>query len=188
MNERKLGTFQAIAIVVTVMISHIILNVPNHLIAQTGSSTILNVIYVFIVFLVFLFIMLKIFRLFPNNDIIDICEYSAGKTIKNIFAIVVCIYLLIISAFVIRILAESLVLVSFPNISLEIVILVFIAVSAILNIFGFKVISRTTVFILPVVLVSMLAVFIASMADFVPERALPLLGYGASETFISGLR
>ena len=40
MKERKLGTFQAIAIVVTVMISHIILNVPNHLIAETGSSTI----------------------------------------------------------------------------------------------------------------------------------------------------
>lgn len=188
MKERKLGTFQAIAIVVTVMISHIILNLPNHLIAETGSSTILNIIYIFAIFLVFLYIILKIFKLFPSSDIIDICEYAAGKTIKNVFAIIVCIYLLILSAFVVRILAESLALISFPNINLEIILLIFIAVSAILNLFGFKAISRITVFILPIVLASMIIIFISSMSEFVPERALPILGYGASETFITGLR
>ena len=59
MKERKLGTFQAIAIIVTVMISHIILNVPNHLITETGSATILNLIYVFIIFLIFFLYYIK---------------------------------------------------------------------------------------------------------------------------------
>ncbi len=188
MKERKLGTFQAIAIIVTVMISHIILNVPNHLITETGSATILNLIYVFIIFLIFFYIISRILKLFPSSDIIDICEYVAGKTVKNIFTIIVCIYLLVLSAFVVRTLAESLVLISFPNIDLEIVILIFIAIAIILNLFGFKVIARTTVFILPIVLVSMIIIFISSVSDFVPERALPILGYGASETFLNGLR
>ncbi len=107
MKEKKLGTYQAIAIIVTVMISHIILNLPNHLISETGSSTILNLIYVFIVFLLVFLIVLKILKLFPNSDIIDICEYTAGKSVKNVFASIVCIYLLVISAFVIRIFAEA---------------------------------------------------------------------------------
>ena len=177
MKERKLGTFQAIAIIVTVMISHIILNVPNHLITETGSATILNLIYVFIIFLIFFYIISRILKLFPNSDIIDICEYVAGKTVKNIFTIIVCIYLLVLSAFVVRTLAESLVLISFPNIDLEIVILIFIAIAIILNLFGFKVIARTTVFILPIVLVSMIIIFISSVSDFVPERALLFLVY-----------
>lgn len=188
MKERKLGTLQAIAIVVTVMISHIILNLPNHLITETGSATILNLIYVFIISLIIFGLSYKVLNLFSNSDILDICEYAAGKTIKNIFGIMVCIYLSLICAFVIRIFSESLVLIYFPNIDLEIVMLIFIAITVLLNLFGFKSIARTTLIILPVILVAMVIIFIASCSNFVPERAFPILGYGASSTFLSGLR
>lgn len=188
MKERKLGTLQAVSIVVTVMISHIILNLPNHLIAETGSSTILNLVYVFIISLIIFALSYKVLKLFSNSDIVDICEYAAGKTIKNIFASLVCVYLLVICAFVIRIFSESLVLIYFPNIDLEVVMIIFIAITVLLNLFGFKAISRTTSIILPIILVAMVIIFIASCSDFMPERALPILGYGASSTFLSGLR
>lgn len=110
-----------------------------------------------------------------------------GKHIKNIFAILICVYLLILSAYVIRIFAESLVIIYFPNIDLEIVILIFIAITVLLNLLGFKAISRTTSMILPVILVAMIIIFVSSASEFVPERALPILGYGANETFISGI-
>ncbi|MCI9366329.1 MAG: GerAB/ArcD/ProY family transporter [Clostridia bacterium] len=188
MKERKLGTYQAVAIVVSVMISHIILNLPNHLIAETGSATILNLIYVFIISLFILHICSKIFCLFPNSDIVDICEYVTGKIGKNIFGAGVCIYLLIISAFVIRIFAESLVLIYFPNIDLEIVILIFIAITTLMNLFGFKSIARVALLIIPIILVSMVIIFISSSPGFMPERALPIFGYGIKETFVTGLR
>ena len=188
MKERKISTYQAIAIVVIVMISHIILNMPNHLISQTGPATILNIFYVFGIALIVFALAAKIFDVFPNSDIIDICEYTAGKTFKNIYSVLICIYLIIIDAFVIRIFSESLALIYFPNVDLEIIILIFIAITTILNIFGFKAISRVTLIILPIILGSMFVIFISSSGDFVPERALPLLGYGASSTFISGLR
>lgn len=188
MKERKLGTLQAVSIVVTVMISHIILNLPNHLIAETGSATILNLIYVFIISLIIFALSYKVLKLFSNSDIVDLCEYAAGKTIKNIFATLVCVYLLVICAFVIRIFSESLVLIYFPNIDLEVVIIIFIAITVLLNLFGFKAISRTTAIILPIILVAMVIIFVASCSNFMPERALPILGYGASSTFLSGLR
>ena len=188
MKERKLGTIQAVAISVTVMISHIILNLPNHLIGETGSATILNLIYIFVISLIIFGFASKVFALFPNSDIMDICEYAAGKKIKKIFSALIGIYLIILSAFVIRIFSESLVLIYFPNINLEIVILIFIVITAMLNLFGFKVIARTTTIILPVILVAMVVIFVSSASKFMPQRALPILGYGASKTFIGGLR
>jgi len=188
MNKSKMGTFQAAAIIVTVMISHIILNMPNHLITTTGSSTILNLIYVFAISLGVFYIASKVFDLFPRKDIIDICEYTGGKFLKNAFCVTVCVYFITVSAFVIRTFADSLVLIYFPNIDLEVVILVFIAISGIMNLFGFKSISRVTLITIPIILVSMVIIFISSVSKFTPERALPILGYGASKTFLSGLR
>ncbi len=187
MTKTKLGIYQAIAMVVTVMISHIILNLPNHLLSETGPSTILNLIYIFVITFVIFYAVTKVFELFPNQDIIDICEYTSGKTVKNIFSIGIIVYLLIISAFVIRIFAGSLVLIYFPNIDIGIVILIFIAITAILNIFGLKTISRSALIILPVILITMVTIFVSSGSDFVYQRAFPILGYGAYETFILGL-
>ena len=47
MKKTSMGVIQGASIIITVMISHIILNMPNHLLASTGSSTIINLIYVF---------------------------------------------------------------------------------------------------------------------------------------------
>lgn len=110
-----------------------------------------------------------------------------GKWLKNTFCIVICIYFLTISSFVIRTFSESLVLIYFPNIDLEIVILIFVAITIIMNLLGFKAISRVTLITLPIILFSMVIIFISSWSKFIPQRALPVLGYGASETFLSGL-
>lgn len=188
MKSANIGTLQAASIIITVMISHIILNMPNHLISSTGSATILNLIYVFIISLVVFYIAGKIFDLFPGHDFIDICEFTGGKLLKNSFGIAICVYFITVSGFVIRTFADSLILIYFPNIDLEIVVLVFIAISAIMNIFGFKSISRVTLITIPIILVSMIIIFISSASNFIPERALPILGYGASDTFLLGLR
>lgn len=187
MNKSKMGVIQAASVIITVMISHIILNMPNHLISSTGSSTILNLIYVFAISMTVFYIASKIFNMFPGKDLIDICEYTGGKFLKVAFSIVVCIYFIVVSGFVIRTFAESLVLIYFPNIDREMVILIFVAITAVMNLFGFKAISRVTLITLPIILVSMVIIFISSSSSFIPQRALPLLGYGAYDTFVSGL-
>ena len=186
MKKTSMGVIQGASIIITVMISHIILNMPNHLLASTGSSTIINLIYVFIISSIVFFIAYKVFSLFPGKDIIDICEFTGGKWLKNLFSIAVCIYFITISGFVIRTFAESLVLIYFPNIDREIVILMFIAIAAAMNIFGFKAIARVTLITLPIILVSMVIIFVSSSSHFIPQRAFPILGYGANETFLTG--
>ena len=61
MNKTKIGTLHAASVIITVMISHIILNMPNHLISQTGSATILNLVYVFAISMVIFYFASKIF-------------------------------------------------------------------------------------------------------------------------------
>ena len=187
MDKTKIGIFQASSIIVTVMLSHIILNMPNHLISLTGPSTILNFVYVFLISVFVFYIAAKIFAFFPNKDLIDICEYAGGKWLKNTFCILICIYFLTVSGFVIRTFAESLVLIYFPNIDLEIIILIFVTITIIMNLLGFKAISRVTLLTIPIILFSMVIIFISSFSKFIPERALPVLGYGAYDTFVLGL-
>lgn len=66
MKESKIGMLQAISIIVTVMISHIILNMPNHLISSTGPATILNLVYIFIIASFIFYLVSKVFDLFPR--------------------------------------------------------------------------------------------------------------------------
>ena len=187
MKERKLENYQAVAIIVIVMLSHIILNLPNHLISQAGSATILNFFYIFGIILIIFWIVTKFFKLFPNSDLIDICEYAGGKIAKNIYTASLLVYLFTVSAFVIRIFSESLVLIYFPNMDVDMVILVFIIITAVINVLGFKSIARASVILFPLIIVALLFVFVSSSSSFMPERALPILGYGVSETFLKGL-
>lgn len=66
MKESRIGIVQAVSVIVTVMISHIILNMPNHLISTTGPATILNLVYVFIIALFVFYLASKVFELFPR--------------------------------------------------------------------------------------------------------------------------
>ena len=47
---QKIGTVEAIALIVTIIINQIILNLPDVIISTTGSSSWINVIYISIRF------------------------------------------------------------------------------------------------------------------------------------------
>ena len=75
MNVDKINTIEAIFLVIIVMLTHIILNLPNAILNSTGSAAILNVIYCFGITIIFFLIVNKLFSLFPEKDIIDVAEY-----------------------------------------------------------------------------------------------------------------
>ena len=45
-TSQKIGTIEAIALIVTIIINQIILNLPDVIISTTGSSSWINVIYI----------------------------------------------------------------------------------------------------------------------------------------------
>ena len=75
MEIKQIGNFQAIALILIIVINHLVLGTPRTLIAETGTGTILNMFYVFLVTIILVFIVTKLFNNFKGKDIVDISEF-----------------------------------------------------------------------------------------------------------------
>ena len=60
MEIKQIGNFQAIALILIIVINHLVLGTPRTLIAETGTGTILNMFYVFLVTIILVFIVTKL--------------------------------------------------------------------------------------------------------------------------------
>ena len=83
--------------------------------------------------------------------------------------------------------SEGLKIIFFPKTSVPIIMLLFILAIIVANKLGFSSIVRSTLFFMPIVLISILFIFIANLDNFTIERMFPLLGNGWIPTFFSGL-
>lgn len=84
MTDRKIGNIEAIALILTVMINHIILNLPKNIINSTSSGAIMNVIFISIIAIVIALFICKLLKNFPLLDIFDIAKFLGGKLLKTI--------------------------------------------------------------------------------------------------------
>ncbi|NLC87809.1 MAG: GerAB/ArcD/ProY family transporter [Clostridiaceae bacterium] len=67
MNQSKIGTLEAIMLILSVIIVHTVLSLPKALLNLTGSSTLINIIYFSIIVLVFVYVVCRILKHFPRN-------------------------------------------------------------------------------------------------------------------------
>lgn len=187
MNSYKIKWLEGIAIVITILLSHVLLSIPTELISTTGSSTLLNIVFVTIITLIFFWIVYKLFSLFPGSNIIDISEFLGGKIFKTIYGIIYIAYILILSSVMVRLFGEGLSLISFSHIDIDFIMLLFVVAVGILNFFGLKAISRLNLIIIPLTVLSIIFIFFGSLSDFTFQRVFPILGYGFKETFFDGI-
>lgn len=188
MNHTKIGTLEAIMLIISVIIIHTILSLPKTLIDLTKSATILNIIYVTIIVLIFIYIICKLFKHFPGMDLLDISEILGGKFFKNTIGTIFFIYFVISSSFLLRNFCECLKIINYPSTNIIFIIfIIMIAVSSI-NKLQFNASLKTNLIITPFVLFSIIFLFFANIRHFVPQRIFPILGNGMFETFITGLR
>ncbi len=82
--------------------------------------------------------------------------------------------------------SENLKIIYFPKTPIIVISFLFIAAASIANRTSFKSIINVNLIILPVVLASMLIIFLSTSKLFVYERLFPILGHGLNATFLSG--
>ena len=187
MNTDKLGRFEAVSLVLIVIVSHIILNLPNGILTTTISSAPINVIYITIIALIFFLVANKLFSPFQNKDILDVAEYVGGNILKKILSIIYTLHLIFISGILILSFADTIKTIYLQDMPTPMICLLFILIGILANQFGFKSVSRTNAILMPFILVTILIIFVSLLGDFVPQRVFPILGYGINETFIKGL-
>lgn len=186
MEIKQIGNFQAIALILIIVINHLILGTPRTLIAETGTGTILNMLYVFLLVLLLIFIINKLFNNFKGKDIVDISEFLGGKVLKVIVGIVFIIYFLVILSTTVRVIVQDLEIIYFQNISIYVLTLAILASIVFVYKYGSSAVVKCNSIIAPIVGIAILIIAFSNVQDFSLDRIFPILGFGAKETFITG--
>ncbi len=66
MNNSKIGTKEAIALILTIAISHTIISMPRNLLSNIKSSILLNLVFVSIIVICICYVIIKLFKNFPR--------------------------------------------------------------------------------------------------------------------------
>ncbi len=151
-----------------------------------GTASILNCLYILALVLIFTILIIKLFKNFLGLDIIDISEYLGGKFLKILIGILCIGYLIMEAAFLTRMFSKNLLLVYFDNYPIAFIILLFLFVAVVANLFDKKSIIKSNTIIVPITLISILFTVIFVVDLFRIERPLPIFGNGADKIFLIG--
>ena len=186
MTKSKLGTLEAIMLILSIVVTHTILSLPREILVATKSATIINLIFVSIIAILFSYLVVKLIKNFAGSDIIDVSEYLGGKLFKHIVGILFILYFLISSSIMLRNFCESLKIIYYPMTNIIFIIALFILSLCSANRLDFNASLKTNLLIIPFVLASIVFLFFANMNKFVPERIFPIFGDGLLNTFVLG--
>lgn len=187
MNHSKIGTFEAITLILSVIIAHTVLSLPKALLDSTNSATFINLIYVSILAIIFVVIVCKLFKNFPGMDVIDVSEFLGGKVLKGIIGTIFITYFLLSSGIFLRNFCEYLRIIYYPSTNVIFLISIFIIAICIVNTLEFNAAFKANSIITIFALTSIIFLFFANIRYFSPQRIFPILGEGFYNTFIMGI-
>lgn len=187
MSVSKISLVEAVALILIITINRLCVNMPQAILTSCGSSAILNIIYVSIIAIILTLLIVKLFKRFSNSDIIDVSEFLGGKFFKNLIGIILFAYIIFICATLLRDFVETIHIIYYTDTPILYLIGFFIIVCAIANLFGGKSIVKTNVILSVIMVISLLISFLSVVPNITVERALPILGYGAYNTFFTGI-
>ena len=187
MTKSKIGTLEAIMLVLTIVITHTISSLPREILVSTKSASLINLVFVSMLVILFAYLISKLFKKFPGSDIIDVSEFLGGKVFKIIVGIIFISYFLVSSSILLRNFCESLKIIYYPMTNILFIIAMFVIAICTANRLDFNASLKTNLLILPLVLASMIFLFFSNMNKFSPERIFPIFGDGLFDTFVLGL-
>lgn len=187
METSKITAAEAISIILGMFVAYTLVALPRSMLETTKTATLINLIYVGIIALLITFLIYKLLIKFPGSDIVDIAEYLGGKPLKTFIGMVFIFYFLFSSSILLRNFCECLKIVYYPMTSLIFIILTFIVVIYITLHHRFSSIAKVNLLIIPLVIISIIFLFIANMKNFSLDNIFPIFGDGLFNTFVTGL-
>ena len=115
-SNPKIGTVEAIFIMLSVVVARATLSLSKSLVSLTNSSTIINIVFISIIAIILGLLICKLIKSLGNGDIIDISEYLGGKVLKNIVGTIFIINFVVCSSMLLRNFCEGLEIVYFQMI------------------------------------------------------------------------
>ena len=187
MNNIKLSNLESVGLVLIIIINHVILNFSKSIIANTGSASALNILFIGIIVLLFVQLLLFLFKHFSGQDILYVSQYLGGKILKVITGFLFITYFIVFTSILLRSFSENLKIIYLDKLPIIVIVIFFIFAITFGNKLGFKVISKVNLLILPVILFCIIFVLLANFKNYDFNGLFPILGSGIKSTFITGL-
>ena len=187
MESTKIGTSEAIAFLTIIIVNFIVLDGAKSVIITTSSSAILNVIYVSAISLLLSYFLFKLLNKFPTFDMLDISNFLGGKLLKLIIGIIFFLYFIFLSATLLKNFAFSLQTIYYPFTNIFFIVLLFLLISTFVCNLKYNAIFRSSLIILPLIILSILFLFFGNIKNFSFNNIFPILGNGVNSTFVLGL-
>ncbi len=188
MTKQKISTVSAVMLTLSIVVSYITSSLPRTFINETKSATLLNIIYITMIVLFIILLFCKLLKKFPGLDLLDISKFLGGNTLRNIVGTLFIAYFIISSSIMLRNFCEGLVVVYYPLTNYIFIILMFIISIALTNRLGFQSTINTASIVFPLVLISAILLFCGNLDNFSFRKIYPVLGDGAYNTFVLGLK
>lgn len=187
MKEEKIGNIEAISFLSMICLNNIILSTSGYILEKCGSSSLLNVILIIAVSLIITFLVCLGLKQFKGKNLLDISFSLGGKSLKTIIGLIFVVYFTFRASIFLKKISECLQIVYYPMTNSIFIIALFCIATGI--IFSFKKYSifKSCTFVVPILLFSMVLIFIGNSQNFSLDNIFPILGNGISPTFISGL-
>lgn len=186
MNNQKLNYLEASFLIIIVTITHLVLNMPDNLIESTGSSAILNCVYVTVLALIFFAILNKLLSPFDNKNILYVAEFVGGKILSRLLGFLYVFHFTFTAGILLRNFSEVLKIIYFPQAPTWTTLSAFIIVALIVNKFGSKNVVKANAILMVPILSTILVTALSLFGKFEVNRIFPVVGYGFFETFVKG--
>ena len=183
----KITTKEAIGLILTIIINNVVLVCSKIVVETTSSASLINALYVSIIAIFLTWLICILYKKFAGQDILDISNFLGGKVLKFIVGTVFLVYFLFMVSILLRRITDCLQIIYYPLTNFVYIILLFIIGVAIVCNFKDIAISRANYIILPVVLASIILVFIGNIKNFNYDSIYPLLGHNIDSTFFAGM-
>lgn len=187
MGNTRIGKLEAIAFFITIMSNHVILIISKSIISSTNSSALINAIYVSSIALILSYIIYILLNKFPTFDILDISNFLGGKTFKYIIGFLFLTYFIFFSATLLKNFVYCLQIIYYPNTNTFSILLLFFVCAFFVCNLKYNALYRSNLLTIPLVILSILILFLGNLEDFSFENIFPILGNGINETFLYGI-
>jgi spore germination protein (amino acid permease) len=185
-NKIQFGNWEAIALLINIMCTQILLNNPRILAEQAGTAAWLLALYIAIVALVAFFIISLLYKPFEGKDILDVSQYALGNIGRAIVGLILIVYLLTATSNFLRQFSENIKTIDLVTSPLSFVEMFFVVGMVVGAYFGIEAIVRFHAIAVPIIAVGITIIYIALFPAIDYTNILPILGTGAYNIFGSG--
>lgn len=162
-----------------------LLTYPRNIVLNSGNAAWIQVLYNFIVTILIFTIIAMSYR--GKKNIIEVAGQCGGKALKIIIGIIVTVILGANLISTVRIFPETIKIIMLQESKIEIILLIFAAVTAIGAYMGIDSIATIHYLFLPIAGAVMAAFLVLLLPYYKLDNLFPILGNGAKSIFVTGI-